>query len=83
MSNPQGDCLAGEVSATNADLKTVDCGSGDALFKVTAKFDNQSEADFDNSATVEKLCTPKCDWDSAYWEGEESSNGTILCLKSL
>lgn len=78
-----GDCLAGEASASNADLKTVGCESGDALFKVIAKFDGQSEADFDNDANVEQLCASKGEWDSAYWEGTDSGDGTILCLTSL
>ncbi|MGH3715814.1 MAG: LppU/SCO3897 family protein [Micromonosporaceae bacterium] len=68
-----GDCIAG----TNAeDVTVVDCGSGEAEWKVVGKVDGKTEAE------MQTACGEFPDAEQAFWQGEKGGKGFVLCMKS-
>ena len=68
-----GSCMHNEGTQTKPDLKTVDCSSSDAQFKVVQKFDNTSD---DSKCESVKEATI-----SYYQTGD--SHDVVLCLKEV
>lgn len=71
-----GDCLVG---AGADDLKVVECSDATAQHKVLGKVDGTSEASFNGSGGAQ-VCAPYAETESAFWKGEKSGKGYVLCL---
>jgi hypothetical protein len=70
-----GDCV--KQTGDNS-VKVVDCGSGDAQYKVVGRVEDKSAISASLSA-----CREFKDTDKTYWYGEQGKNGTVLCLADL
>jgi hypothetical protein len=68
-----GDCMAGQ---SKSDLRTVDCGDPAAQWKVLARLEGKTEADFNNDACSATAGTQA----SFYQDGRRLRKGFILCL---
>ncbi|CAL9512303.1 hypothetical protein SUDANB176_03677 [Streptomyces sp. enrichment culture] len=68
-----GSCMHNEGSQISPDLKTVDCSSGDAQYKVVEKFDDTSD---DTKCETVKEATI-----SYYQTGD--GHDVVLCLKEV
>jgi len=67
------------VQQTSSDsVKTVDCGSAEAQYKVLGIKEKQSQASGRLGA-----CNDWPDTTSVYWEGRNNSSGTVYCLQKL
>ena len=72
-----GDCLKG--NSANADSVTsVTCGP-EADYKIVGKVPDQSKL----ALSFGGACDPFPTASAAYWEGVESSKGTLLCLEDV
>lgn len=70
-----GDC----VQQTGADdVKVVDCTSADAQYSVLGIVEKQSQISARMGA-----CKAFPETTSVYWEGRNTGNGTVYCLKKL
>jgi len=68
-----GSCMHNKGTESSPDLKTVDCSSSDAQFKVVQKFDNTSD---DSKCEAVKEATI-----SYYQTGD--GHDVVLCLKEV
>ena len=68
-----GSCMHNKGTESSPDLKTVDCSSSDAEFKVVQKFDNTSD---DSKCEAVKEATI-----SYYQTGD--GHDVVLCLKEV
>ncbi|MET7476528.1 hypothetical protein ABZT17_19440 [Streptomyces sp. NPDC005648] len=68
-----GSCMHNKGTESSPDLKTVDCSSSDAQFKVVQKFDNTSD---DSKCEAVKEATI-----SYYQTGD--NHDVVLCLKEV
>ncbi|MFE4553198.1 MULTISPECIES: hypothetical protein [unclassified Streptomyces] len=66
-----GSCMHNNGTDSNADLKTVDCSSGDAQYKVVSKFDNTSD---------DTKCKNVSDATISYIQSG-GGHDVVLCLK--
>ncbi|MGV9701984.1 LppU/SCO3897 family protein [Streptomyces sp. NPDC003483] len=66
-----GSCMHNNGTDSNADLKTVDCSSGDAQYKVVSKFDNTSD---------DTKCKNVSDATLSYIQSG-GGHDVVLCLK--
>ncbi|MER5407069.1 MULTISPECIES: hypothetical protein [unclassified Streptomyces] len=66
-----GNCMHNDGTDSKADLKTVDCSSGDAQYKVVEKFDDTSD---------ENKCKDVTDSTIAYIQSG-GGHDVVLCLK--
>ncbi|MFE4051394.1 hypothetical protein [Streptomyces sp. YIM B13518] len=69
-----GSCMHNEGTQISPELKTVDCSSGDAQYKVVEKFDNTS--DDSKCETVQEATI-------SYYQTGDSSHNVVLCLKEV
>ncbi|CAM5731247.1 putative protein OS=Streptomyces fumanus OX=67302 GN=GCM10018772_12710 PE=4 SV=1 [Streptomyces fumanus] len=68
-----GNCMHNDGTQTSPDLKTVDCSSGDAQYKVVEKFDNSTDSG---------KCEAVKDAEISYWQQGDGHN-VVLCLKEV
>lgn len=68
-----GSCMHNEGSQSSPDLKTVDCSSSDAQYKVVEKFDNTSDSN---------KCKSVKEAEISYYQVGNNHN-VVLCLKSV
>ncbi|MER7486693.1 hypothetical protein ABTY20_12505 [Streptomyces sp. NPDC126497] len=69
-----GSCMHNEGTQVSPDLKTVDCSSSDAQYKVVEKFDDTSD---DSKCEAVKEAT------ISYYQTGDSSHNVVLCLKEV
>ncbi|MEU6524590.1 hypothetical protein ABZ892_17640 [Streptomyces sp. NPDC046924] len=69
-----GSCMHNEGTQASPDLKTVDCSSGDAQYKVVEKFDNTSD---------DSKCEAVQEATISYYQTGSSSHKVVLCLKEV
>ncbi|MEH0545474.1 hypothetical protein QA802_21095 [Streptomyces sp. B21-105] len=67
-----GSCVHNKGSQSDPDLKTVDCSSADAQYKVVGKFDNSSD---------DKKCATVTEAEIAYIQSG-GNHDVVLCLKA-
>ncbi|MPY60009.1 LppU/SCO3897 family protein [Streptomyces spongiae] len=68
-----GSCMHNEGSQSSPDLKTVDCSSDGAEYKVVEKFDNTSDS---------SKCQSVKEAEISYYQVGNNHN-VVLCLKSV
>ncbi|GGX81971.1 hypothetical protein GCM10010358_40150 [Streptomyces minutiscleroticus] len=68
-----GSCMHNEGTQVSPDLKTVDCSSGDAEYKVVEKFENTSD---------DSKCESVKDATIAYYQ-TGNNHDVVLCLKEV
>lgn len=68
-----GSCMHNEGTQSSPELKTVDCSSGDAEYKVVEKFDNSSDS---------SKCQSVKEAEISYYQMGNNHN-VVLCLKSV
>ncbi|MCT7351460.1 hypothetical protein N4P33_04645 [Streptomyces sp. 15-116A] len=69
-----GSCMHNEGTQISPDLKTVDCSSSDAQYKVVEKFDDTSD---DSKCEAVKEAT------ISYYQTGSNSHKVVLCLKEV
>ncbi|MFJ9540079.1 hypothetical protein ACIRPX_22800 [Streptomyces sp. NPDC101225] len=69
----KGSCMHNSGTQSDPDLKTVDCSSSDAQYKVVEKFDNTSD---------DSKCKNVADAEIAYYQTGDSHD-VVLCLKAV
>ena len=76
-------CLAGDEikdTATQPNLKVVDCGASDARYKIVGKLDGKTMAE----ANDDTLCQPYVDKgaEASYWQEQSrgAGKGPLFCL---
>ncbi|MEU0743149.1 hypothetical protein [Streptomyces sp. NPDC006134] len=68
-----GSCMHNEGTQTTPDLKTVDCSSSGAQFKVVEKFEDTSDS---------SKCETVAEAEISYYQVGEGHN-VVLCLKEV
>ncbi|MDT7842643.1 LppU/SCO3897 family protein [Streptomyces justiciae] len=68
-----GSCMHNEGTQINPDLKTVDCSSSDAQYKVVEKFDNTSD---------DSKCESVASAEISYYQTGDGHD-VVLCLKEV
>jgi len=69
----KGSCMHNSGTQSDPKLKTVDCSSSDAQYKVVEKFDNTSD---------DSKCKTVADAEIAYYQTGDSHD-VVLCLKTV
>ncbi|MEU5887793.1 hypothetical protein ABZ835_13300 [Streptomyces sp. NPDC047461] len=68
-----GSCMHNEGTQVSPDLKTVDCGSSDAQYKVVEKFEDTSDSD---------KCEAVKEAEISYYQTGDGHD-VVLCLKEV
>jgi uncharacterized protein HemX len=68
-----GNCMHNEGTQTSPDLKTVDCSSSDAQYKVVEKFDDSTDSG---------KCEAVKEAEISYWQ-QGDGHDVVLCLKEV
>ncbi|MET9130551.1 LppU/SCO3897 family protein [Streptomyces antibioticus] len=68
-----GSCMYNKGTQISPDLKTVDCSSSDAKYKVVEKFDNTSDS---------KKCEAVQEAEISYYQ-QGDNHDVVLCLKEI